>query len=554
MLRAPIVSAENPKKELAEASHEDPDDAMNFNLRDHLLDALAKVPGSRTFHLHVLLSSPRKFAELYPYATPTVGEDGKQHRPPRVYAQDVLIVVSEEVLGERILVLAIEAAVFNISSTKSLVISIVKVDTTARGKRPAPTTAIVRAFISFFTDPATRPTTGVERVWVHLFARSQGQYLFPNSSEFEGKQVLSPEKLCRWWKRVLSGVTGAGARYWWLIPGLDEEEALQAIGELHAGAAPGTSMSTAGQWTYGHPYAQKDVPLPYVQDETATPYNLGHFIPSFDDDPKTRFMDEIACTTQVEGVLSPKRKRAKTSKLADASSSSSQGREEAPAAKEREKEARPHGELGKVGTDEFWARMSFRQECISGALTGFFVAVFPCPSRSSSSSGSSNSALAPEPGQVSFQMNRRVLMSLRNTDFSSKEGAVRGTEILENAIRGMCEGTATITTTTIATSSAETGPPPRLERSDLPAPSVERRTPEREMKRSQLAPPVNVLDDVSPNPFPEPVASSDTYQSFIYGSIRTENREETAASSGSSAHPGTQKVTELAVRKKVKRK
>ncbi|KLO14808.1 hypothetical protein SCHPADRAFT_293540 [Schizopora paradoxa] len=534
------------------ASHDKAGDAMN--LRDHLLKALATLPGSRTFHLHVLLSSPRKFSGLYPYATPTTSGDRKQRRPPRVYAQDVLIVVSEEVLGQRVLVLAVEAGIFNIPYTKSTVVSIVKVDTTARGKRPAPTTAIMSAFISFFTDPATRPQAGVERVWVHLFARSQGQYLFPNSSEFEGKKVLSPEKLCKWWKTVLSGVTGAGARYWWLIPGLDEEEALQAIGELHAGASQ--SSRTPGQWTYGHPYAQKEVPLPYVQDETATPYNLGHFIPSFDDDPKTRFMDEIACTTQVEGVLSPKRKRPKTSKQADASSSQGRDDEEEVVAKEREKETRPHGELGKVGTDEFWERMSFRQECISGALTGFFVAVFPCPSRSSASSN----PLAPEPGQVSFQMNRRVLMSMRNTDFASIDGAIRGTEILENAIRGMCEGTALSTATTITTTtstiitntaSAETDAPPRLETSDLPPPSFDRRTPERETKRSQLAPPGNVHDDISPNPFPEPVASTDTYQSFIYGSITTENREETA---GSSAQLETRKVTELAVRKKVKRK
>lgn len=512
---------------------------MNFNLRDHLLDALAKLPGSRTFHLHALLSSPRKFGGLYPYATPTSGEDGKQRRPPRVYAQDVLIFVSEEVSGQRVLVLAVEAAIFNIPSTKSLVVSIVKVDTTARGKRPAPTTAVVRAFIGFFADPTTRPIGGVERVWVHLFARSQGQYLFPGSSEFEEKKVLSPEKLCKWWKSVLSGVSGTGSRYWWLIPGLDEEEALQALGELYAGSTP----STQGQWTYGHPYSQTDIPLPYVQDET-TPFNLGHFIPSFDDDPKTRFMDEIACTTQVEGVLSPKRKRPKTSKQADASSS--QGKDDEEIVKEREREARPHGELGKVRPDEFWERMSFRQECISGALTGFFVAVFPCPS-----SASTVNPLAPQPGQVSFQMNRRVIMSMHNTDFSTMEGAIRGTEILENAIRGMCESATT------TTANAEIGPAPRLDPSDLPPPNTDRRTPEPETKRSQLAPPGKpgmAHDDVSPNPFPEPVASSDTYQSFIYGSITTENAEQTAVSSASGVPAGTQKVTELAVRKKVKKK
>ncbi len=434
--------------------------------------------------------------------------------------------------------LAVEAAIFNIPSTKSLVVSIVKVDTTARGKRPAPTTAIVRAFVGFFADPTTRPIGGVERVWVHLFARSQGQYLFPGSSDFEEKKVLSPEKLCKWWKSVLSGVSGTGSRYWWLIPGLDEEEALQALGELYAGSTP----STQGQWTYGHPYTQTDIPLPYVQDET-TPFNLGHFIPSFDDDPKTRFMDEIACTTQVEGVLSPKRKRPKTSKQADGSSS--QGKDDEEISKDREREARAPWRAGK-GTPR---RVLGAYVVPTGVYFGSIDRVL-CRCLSVSVERVDGEPAAPQPGQVSFQMNRRVLMSMHNTDFSTMEGAVRGTEILENAIRGMCESA------TITTANAEIGPAPRLEPSDLPPPNTDRRTPEPETKRSQLAPPGKpgrAHDDVSPNPFPEPVASSDTYQSFIYGSITTENAEQTAVSSGSGVPAGTQKVTELAVRKKVKR-
>jgi len=40
-------------------------------------------------------------------------------------------------------------------------------------------------------------------------------------------------------------------------------------------------------------------------------FNLGRFIPSFEDDPKARFMDEIAHTTNSDVVKSPVRKRAK---------------------------------------------------------------------------------------------------------------------------------------------------------------------------------------------------------------------------------------------------
>lgn len=447
------------------------------------------------------------------------------------------------------LVFALEAAVFNIPTTRSEIVSIVKVDSTGRGQRPAPTTAVVRAFVGYFADPSTRPTRSgpVERVWVHLFARSQGQYLFPGSSEWEGKKVLSPEKLCKWWKTVLGGVSAQCAvdserereRLWWVIPGLDEEEALQALGELHAGASHDRS-----RWTYGHPYSQTEIPLPYTPAET--PFNLGHFIPSFDDDPKTRFLDEIACTTQVDGVMSPKKKRAKTSSKQNDASSSSQ-----PPKEEEEKEERPHGELGKVRPDEFWERMSFRQECISGALTGFFVAVFPWSSTTSVVM-ENNNPLAPQAGEVSFQMIRRIIISMHNTDFSTLEGAIRGTEILENAIRGMCEGTAV---TAVSATTATT----RLEASDLPPPRLDRRTPEPEttVRRDHLGPPaVATHDDVSPNPFPEPVPSTDTYHSYIYGSITIDKQTAVSASASSAGSGATSStntvVTKLAVRKKVK--
>ena len=59
-----------------------------MKLRDSLLNALATLPGSRSFHVHLLISSPRKHTGLYPYALP--------HHRPRVFVQDVLVLVSEQ--------------------------------------------------------------------------------------------------------------------------------------------------------------------------------------------------------------------------------------------------------------------------------------------------------------------------------------------------------------------------------------------------------------------------------------------------------------------------
>ena len=59
---------------------------MAPNLRDVLLSSLSSLPGTRTFHLHVLTSAPRKHTSLYPYATTR----------PRVFVQDILVLLSEE--------------------------------------------------------------------------------------------------------------------------------------------------------------------------------------------------------------------------------------------------------------------------------------------------------------------------------------------------------------------------------------------------------------------------------------------------------------------------
>lgn len=45
--------------------------------------------------------------------------------------------------------------------------------------------------------------------------------------------------------------------------------------------------------------------------------------------------------------------------------------------KEKDKKGHRMGGLSKVGPDEFWERMFFRQECIAGAATGLFPWAYP---------------------------------------------------------------------------------------------------------------------------------------------------------------------------------
>ncbi|RXW24443.1 hypothetical protein EST38_g1442 [Candolleomyces aberdarensis] len=516
--------------------------SASINLRDSLLAALSKLPGVREFHIHVLVSAPRKSSSLYPYAKPR----------PKAYLHDIVVLCSEQENPDapRVLVTAIEANVFHIPATSSAVLYVSKVDSTGQSKGKAPTATLVRALLAYYADPATRPVDA-EYLWVQLFARAQGQYLFPNSAEFSGKQPLTDAKLCSWWKRVLTQTIAdvearaadkAKAKAFYILPGYDQPEAEDLIRVASATAAP---LKTGITWFYTHPYSQEGVPLPCPRD--ADGENLGTYIPWFDDDPKSRFIDEIALiTTTTEGIKSPSKKRARTESHSDVSSSK---RPESDKSTRSEKEDKPMGELKKVSVDEFWERMSFRQECVAGAVTGFFSVIFSPASTGNPKGGAARSTvspLAPQPGQVAPQIIKRVMTSLlTGVEFSTREKAVRSTETVESAIKGLCEGMASAPVSTQPalvknhsgrkTPERESTPPPAL----LAPPS----TPPRRTGKAAVA-------EVSPNPFPDPVTSLDTYLSYIYGSAAVSMP---VADEGSKPAVAVAPVTVLTARRKKKR-
>jgi regulator of Ty1 transposition protein 109 len=529
------------------------------NLRDILLASLKTLPGIREFHLHVLVSSPRKHSSLYPFSKPKC----------RSYLQDILILLSEQSTPDspRILVTVIEACLYNVPATSCAILYISKVDSTGQCTAPSPTSTLVRALLLYYADMMTRPISA-DNLWIQLFARAQSQYLFPNSADFSGKRPLGDVQLCGWWKRVFTDVAVELAsrsqksiapvtRLFYVLPGYSQTEAEQALKHV-SGLRPVTNNY---QWTYGHPYSQTEVPLPCPQNETDmdTPRSLGHYIPSFDDDPKSRFMVEIAYIIGSEGIKSPPRKRARTTSSASHGEALSSNvdlsqNDEGKTDNQTEKDDRPLGELGKVSVDEFWERMSFRQECVAGAVTGFFVFGI-ASSRTGSEERSSVSPLAPQPGQVSSKLNKRVITSLMTAvEFSTRERAVRATELIESTIRGLCEGIAIVPAPVIH------APRPRHilsisegsttnENYVTPSLLVPPRTPSPRMSNGKHAVP-----DISPNPFPEPETSLETYQSFIYGSVCISNPIlQNKDVSNENKDSSTSAVTILPVRRKKKR-
>ncbi|KAI0301151.1 histone acetylation protein-domain-containing protein [Multifurca ochricompacta] len=509
-----------------------------MNFRDHILNALNALPGVREFHVHVLVTAPAKDNSLYPYASSR----------PRLYAQDILVLLSEQANPDspRVLVSAIEACLYHAPATDCAILYVSKVDSTGQGLTPSPTATLVRAFTRWYADPATRPLTA-RHLWIQLFARAQGQYLFPNSSDYPGKRPLSDARLCAWWRRVL-GQVGADVQeamgsegrvdMYYLLPGHNKLEAQQVMGctSFLSNSPPPATMPP---WVYGHPYSQTSIPLPCPPPEGL--HNLGHYIPSFEDDPKNRFMDEIAFT---DTPISP-RKRARTSATRDGVDlEPREGEKE----REREKGARPRGELSKVCPDEFWERMSFRQECVTGAVTGFFSLGVSLPEHRMPSQRPP--PLAPQPGQVPRAMNRRILSSLlTGVEFSTTERARKATDLIESAVRGLCEGLAP----------KLPGPKSKNQCPEGAQGSLTPLLPQTPPKRTVGLP---AIDDASPNPFDEPEATLETYKAYIFGSINVSNPPLLPKGSGgtttSEGVSGTipedkVEVHVLAVRKKKKR-
>jgi regulator of Ty1 transposition protein 109 len=92
-------------------------------------------------------------------------------------------------------------------ATSSSILYIGKIDTTGFSKvAPSPARTLARATIDYFVKPDTRPTECGQRVWVHLFARAQSQYLFPDSADWKNKRVLNDAGLVRWWWSLFGDV------------------------------------------------------------------------------------------------------------------------------------------------------------------------------------------------------------------------------------------------------------------------------------------------------------------------------------------------------------
>ncbi|EJT98644.1 hypothetical protein DACRYDRAFT_118460 [Dacryopinax primogenitus] len=455
-------------------------------LRDHVLASLSPLPGKRQLQLDVLVTPVRKHSGLFPYSRPRV----------RTWVQEVLLLLFESpgqpldpntqesttaVAGaSRVCTAALEAYIYYLPSTGASILYVSKVDSSGLSLPPSPVSTLTRAFLSHICAPAYRPAPSL---WVHVFARAQGQYMFPNSSENGRKKVLGDARLCSWWKALLDDVirdivtpeqepsvppaelvsSGEGndvtknevittahtsaasdpPKYsaFYLLPGYPAIEASRLLSFTTPSDQP-----TPISWTYSHPYLHPVFPLP--TGVSPTKRGLADCIPYFEDDPKARFILELA--SDVEPSLPRKRQKTapapcsptKQRKESDADTLNLSKKVHKEESKEKDEGPTPEERaLARTGVDDFWELMPHRQECSSGAVTGFFVLVFPSSAFSSKSSASAgkHDALPPSaPGQVSQGVLSRVTSALLDLDFGTVERGYRASGVLQELVRVCC--------------------------------------------------------------------------------------------------------------------
>jgi regulator of Ty1 transposition protein 109 len=421
----------------------------------------------------------------------------------------------------RLLICALEAYVYHVPSTSSCLVYISKVDSTGYSPNTTPNTEnpaegstsrpktrlppttyfLIKAFLSFYLPlpPSTSPQIQRPQIqrphhhkyaYVNLFARSANQYLFPNSILGGGKKVLGGVKLCKWWKRVFEDIVTdlkeeSAADYQsyltYYLPSYDQLEARSLLGITPTStASPAIQPSARPDWQYLPP-ADPSLnsllfPPEVTSADSATSTEteeqrrksrslVGMLIPTFDDDPKARFLVELvinhpAAKMRTKGKRSGhmddandagrKRQRLEESIPVDGAvdgivdTSNTDGASSSSAIKDikekrRNDERRLRQEdaaaLASVSWDNFWTRMGYRQECISNDVTGFFSMYVGLPSSAPTNTVTSTSVAQEDgepttsegPHQVTHPLFSRIAAALLNHDFANRQLAIDAT-------------------------------------------------------------------------------------------------------------------------------
>jgi len=324
-----------------------------------LAETLATSLGAGTsFTYYHVSTPPTSCSSIY---TPPPGS-----KPDRTYSESHTLLVTAKSNhtpksnhDEEVTVYAIELILYTTAHLSTLFVS--KADSTgyahlisAHGGAGSVIRSITSTFISWLIKHRHRAD---RRLVLSLFARAQGQYLFPGSVDNGKKHVLDDRQLVKWWCKTLDPVvreygldTGSEqdkpasletrSKAYLIVPGHDTHETSSFF-------PPSSHLDAPQQkrWVNTHPLSLIS-PHPH-----APPRSL---IPHFPDDPKARFLLDL------------------DEEIPDSAMSQSSGGS-FPISPTK----RGAGVWKSVKTIEaFWEMMAFRQECSSGRLVGFIWITF----------------------------------------------------------------------------------------------------------------------------------------------------------------------------------
>jgi len=245
-----------------------------------------------------------------------------------------------------------------------------------------------------------------------------------------------------------------------VLPGYSADEAKGMLGQKKP-------LAEGLAWTSNPPFT---TPLPPISNSTSSSSSsslgpssslteidsgaparpsLAALIPSLPDDPKARFLDDLVS----EGAEDPQRRRqflkpkpdgggSSSASIQSTSTATSPGKKKDPLKSkvkaEDEAERRfTSATLERVSIGEYWERMGFRQECISGDVTGLFTLESDPPSRPASPTMQSTSD--PKAGRSALPPGivDRILQAMLNTDFKSFDTAIDQSELWQKSVKSL---------------------------------------------------------------------------------------------------------------------
>lgn len=327
---------------------------------ESLYDRLAaKLPLGSTFQFHHISTPPTKCDPLF--AAPP------GRKPEQTYCESHFLTVSASKDDRKILLFAVEILVFTTKRLTTIFVS--KADSTgclAALQLPKGGASLISTtaseLVAWLVEHRQRPRV---RCVVSLFARAQGQYLFPRSVENKGKHVLDDRQLVKWWCKTLDPVLRnknfqSASQAYVIVPGFDKAETTAFF-------PPSWRQDPVEgrKWHFGHP-------LETISSNPNVPPRC--LVPRFPDDPKARYLDEL------DEEIPDSQNRGTTS------SPSKKG----------------NGMWKSIkNLSQFWEMMAFRQECSSGRMVGFIWVVFTPPDIDSQTDDDTESVFS-SPGSPSL--------------------------------------------------------------------------------------------------------------------------------------------------------